>query len=67
MEAYYIYLPFAMEGIKADFCLLIKDVFVKGDRDANYGFVMKAMVLLQKAGAVNVGLVTQNPTSDATS
>lgn len=39
-----------------------QDVFVKGDRDANYGYVMKAMVLLQKAGAVNVGLVTQNPT-----
>ena len=38
-----------------------QDIFVKGDRDANYGFVMKEMVLLQKAGAVDVGLVTQNP------
>lgn len=38
-----------------------QNVYVKGDRDASYGEVMKAMVLLQKAGAVNVGLVTQNP------
>ncbi|OGT53471.1 MAG: protein TolR [Gammaproteobacteria bacterium RIFCSPHIGHO2_12_FULL_42_13] len=35
-----------------------QDVFVKGDRDANYGAIMKAMVLLQKAGAEDVGLVT---------
>lgn len=38
-----------------------QDVYVKGDRNANYGEVMKAMVLLQKAGAQNVGLVTQSP------
>lgn len=41
-----------------------EDVYVKGDRHANYGAVMKAMVLLQKAGAVNVGLVTQSPSND---
>ena len=35
-------------------------VFVKGDRDANYGAIMKAMVLLQKAGADSVGLITKN-------
>ena len=40
-----------------------QDVYVKGDRDANYGQVMKAMVLLQKAGAIDVGLITQNPMS----
>lgn len=40
-----------------------QDVYVKGDRDASYGEVMKAMVLLQKAGANDVGLVTQNPNS----
>lgn len=39
-------------------------IFVKGDRDANYGAIMKAMVLLQKAGAVDIGLVTQSPNSD---
>ena len=38
-----------------------QDVFVKGDKDANYGKIMEAMVLLQKAGASNVGLITQNP------
>ena len=38
-----------------------QDVFVKGDKDANYGKIMEAMVLLQKAGATNVGLITQNP------
>lgn len=38
-----------------------QDVFVKGDKDANYGKIMEAMVLLQKAGATDVGLITQNP------
>lgn len=42
------------------------DVYVKGDRNASYGFVMKAMVLLQKAGANDVGLITKSPmTEDA--
>lgn len=36
-----------------------KDIYVKGDKDANYGQVMKAMVLLQKAGARDVGLITR--------
>lgn len=40
------------------------DVYVKGDRHANYGEVMKAMVLLQKAGAADVGLITKNPVSE---
>jgi biopolymer transport protein TolR len=34
---------------------------VRGDRAANYGFVMKAMVLLQKAGVESVGLITETP------
>lgn len=34
-------------------------VYVKGDRNVNYGKVVQAMVLLQKAGAKDVGLVTQ--------
>ena len=38
-----------------------QDVYVKGDRAANYGEVMQAMVLLQKAGATDVGLITKNP------
>ncbi len=34
---------------------------VRGDRAANYGFVMEAMVLLQKAGVESVGLITETP------
>ncbi|HUN00059.1 MAG: protein TolR [Halothiobacillus sp. 20-53-49] len=33
-------------------------VLVKGDKDANYQFVMDAMVAAQKAGVDKVGLVT---------
>lgn len=38
-----------------------QDVYVKGDQAANYGEVIQAMVLLQKAGATDVGLITKNP------
>lgn len=38
-----------------------QDVFVKGDRNASYGSVMSAMILLQKAGATDVGLITKSP------
>lgn len=34
-------------------------VYVEGDRAVDYGKVVQAMVLLQQAGAQNVGLVTQ--------
>ncbi len=34
-------------------------VYVKGDKDADYGKIMTAMVLLQQAGAENVGLITE--------
>lgn len=36
-----------------------RPVLVRGDKDANYGKVVEAMVLLQQAGAVKVGLITQ--------
>jgi len=36
-------------------------VLVRGDKNVNYGRVMEAMVLLQKAGAKSVGLITQAP------
>ena len=36
-------------------------VMVRGDKDVNYGKVVTAMALLQKAGAPNVGLVTETP------
>lgn len=43
-----------------------RPVLVRGDKDVNYGKVIEAMVLLQKAGAKSVGLITQ-PASDAQS
>lgn len=36
-------------------------VMVKGDTHASYGQVVSAMVLLQRAGVAQVGLITQNP------
>ncbi|MES2997829.1 MAG: protein TolR [Pseudomonadota bacterium] len=38
----------------------IRQVFVKGDKNVNYGKVVSAMVLLQKAGAVTIGLITES-------
>ncbi len=39
-----------------------RPVLVRGDKNANYGKVVEAMVLLQQAGAKSVGLITQQPT-----
>jgi len=36
-------------------------VLVRGDNDVNYGAVVTAMALLQKAGAKSVGLLTEAP------
>lgn len=36
-----------------------RPVLVRGDRNANYGKIVEAMVLLQQAGAKSVGLITQ--------
>lgn len=36
-----------------------RPVLVRGDKTVNYGKVIEAMVLLQKAGAKSVGLITQ--------
>lgn len=36
-------------------------VLVNGDRNADYGTVVRAMALLQRAGAPSVGLMTQSP------
>lgn len=38
-------------------------VLVKGDEGASYGQVVTAMAILQQAGAGNLGLVTNTPTS----
>ena len=37
----------------------VRDVYVKGDRAANYGKIVEVMVMLQQAGVDNVGLMTQ--------
>jgi biopolymer transport protein TolR len=39
-------------------------VMVRGDRATEYGAVVRAMTLLQKAGAESVGLVTREPGDD---
>ena len=36
-------------------------VLIKGDRSVVYEDVVRAMVVLQQAGAPSVGLVTENP------
>lgn len=36
-----------------------RPVLVRGDKNANYGKVVEAMALLQKAGAKSVGLITE--------
>lgn len=38
-----------------------RPVFVKGDKDVDYGKVVTAMALLQQAGAKTVGLMTRTP------
>ncbi len=35
-----------------------RPVLVRGDKNANYGKIVEAMVLLQQAGAKSVGLIT---------
>jgi biopolymer transport protein TolR len=37
----------------------VRQVFIKGDKQVNYGRVVGTMVLLQKAGASNIGLITE--------
>jgi biopolymer transport protein TolR len=39
-------------------------VLVKGDKAANYGRVVEAMVLLQRAGASKVGFLTDPPPAE---
>ncbi len=36
-------------------------IMVRGDRNVDYGRVVEAMVLVQAAGAPNVGLITESP------
>jgi biopolymer transport protein TolR len=36
-------------------------IMVRGDRNVDYGRVVEAMVLVQAAGAPNMGLITESP------
>jgi biopolymer transport protein TolR len=36
-------------------------IMVRGDRSVDYGHVVRAMVMIQQAGAPNVGLITETP------
>jgi biopolymer transport protein TolR len=36
-------------------------IMVRGDRNVDYGHVVKAMVMIQQAGAPNVVLITETP------
>lgn len=38
-------------------------VYVRGDRDAQYGQVMAVMIILQRAGVSDLGLMTRPPNS----
>lgn len=38
----------------------VRQVLIKGDKDVDYGKVVQAMVLLQQAGVINVGLMTDD-------
>lgn len=38
-----------------------QQAFVKGDAGVSYGKIVQAMVILQNAGAVNIGLLTESP------
>lgn len=41
-----------------------RSVLVKGDKHVDYDKVVRAMVILQHAGAQSVGLITQDPGND---
>ena len=43
-----------------------RPVLVRGDKDVNYGKVVEAMSILQKAGAKSVGLITQPASNEKT-
>lgn len=59
-------LPVDAETLMARVAAVLKykprtPVMIKGDRRADYGYVVEAMVLLQRAGVLNVGLITESP------
>jgi biopolymer transport protein TolR len=58
--------PVSNDDVRLRVSLILKQkpetpVLVRGDKDAEYGSVTTAMVLLQSAGVVKVGLMTEQP------
>lgn len=58
--------PLSDEVVTRHIALVLKQkpqtpILVRGDKDANYGSVTTAMVLLQSAGVEKVGLMTDQP------
>jgi biopolymer transport protein TolR len=58
--------PVSNDDVRLRVSLILKQkpetpVLVRGDKDADYGSVTTAMVLLQSAGVVKVGLMTEQP------
>lgn len=53
-----------VKGQMASPSTAMRPVLVRGDKSANYGKVVEAMVLLQQAGAKSVGLITQPAAND---
>jgi len=58
--------PVTDEVIKQRITIVLKQkpqtpILVRGDKDADYGSVTTAMVLLQSAGVEKVGLMTEQP------
>src|SRR3990167_1657511 len=57
--------PISAQNLMSDVSAILsssrtpRPLYVKGDRNVDYGKVVTAMSLLQKAGAQNVGLITQ--------
>jgi biopolymer transport protein TolR len=48
-----------LQASNNDATKLPRAVLVRGDKNANYGKIVEAMVILQHAGAKSVGLITQ--------
>lgn len=61
LDAHQLSLEVSEQIRRADQKKVPRQVFVKGDKKVDYGKVVEAMVLLQQAGAVNIGLLTESP------
>ncbi len=63
---------YTMDGIESKLTAVFerrekKDLLIRADQEANYGYVAKAIALAKKVGVSRVGLMTQQEPSDQTS